>query len=521
MALFASQGFTQHVTPRLSLHILQSRAFYLSAAAPRGGAQRLLNAATASGMTAIPLRQRLMQVRASAKEPPASTTQKCPASLHDKFAATQMTPVFYENQKSFVKSAPQDQQVCCFLNNDEILLKQKSGDLLKGDAAQLNRGIFEEVLNRKDPATQTLIRNGQIKLEFRETHLTTGLAWANTPVSYSWADSQTLHVQSPVITIPAWLKLGDCRKNIRLISPQAAERLIDVLLATVAYSANIADNTIKCHAAQNAVQQTTQKIAGLNTDIYVPVHQQNLPVVVFMQGAGVAKESYSDFATRFASRGYAVLIPEHAPAIAGQTLTCLSMAQPSTFEKMWQAVQKGDIQTSNGHPLKSDQLYGMGHSYGGLQLTTLLSDKNLQPLFTQPGQLPSETRGMLLFGVNNKIGFLPAGTLHLGPMSTLVLQGEKDRISKPENTLHMIQCADASDLSATFFDDIHHYGITNDDGNSAFRKDQQLHRPYAKAVVMDTMLDEIERFINPGVALKSSDNQPALPVGINMRIQRC
>lgn len=423
----------------------------------------------------------------------------------------------YESLSEFIQSSPSSGKISLFMTPQEILIKQKDGQLLQQSVAELNQKTLDEVILQQDQQTQTLLQQNQVSILFEEDKLQTGFQWSKTPVTFDWQDGNVLRVKSPTISIPAWLGFGDARKNARLISVATAVEMMKTLVAEIqlSYSNQLSDSG----SLATPVEKTTQKLAGLETDIYAPLTGDHCPAVVFLQGAGVPKSAYSEFARRFTQRGYVVLVPEHAPFFAGKNWTCASLAQPDSIERVWQDVKNGFIPLELLQKIDLKQLYAMGHSYGGIQLVTALSNKNPKPLGTHKAQLPEATQGVILFGANNKIGPLPSMTLHADDTPLFIIQGDQDTITRREDTVKMVANADAAKLQAVFLNNVNHYGVTNSDGDSALRSDVFARKPLAKAAVLEKMIDEIEAFMSAGTCA-FSDPFDENPVDISLTMNR-
>lgn len=210
---------------------------------------------------------------------------------------------------------------------------------------------------------------------------------------------------------------------------------------------------------------TSNPSNGNATDIYFPTLEDgtavdDLPGVLFLQGALVDKRFYADYASQVARYGFAVSVPNHVQSVPGFG----EVLAPDTS-----SVQAGLDQlifesSRSGSPLSGKvdtEKFGLlGHSLGGAVGLSAIGEVCLPGLCTAPFSRPEALLGGAFFGANlrdeNDV-FPPIDNEGIG---VALIQGNQDGRALPVNAERTFDQVQTPPNALIELDGVNHFGIT-------------------------------------------------------------
>jgi predicted dienelactone hydrolase len=185
------------------------------------------------------------------------------------------------------------------------------------------------------------------------------------------------------------------------------------------------------------------------------------PVAVLLQGAKVDRKHYSEFATKFAAYGFAVVVPNHyIVSITGAGFypeegeVHAVLAQMKTENSGSAAPCAGALDTAT--------LILMGHSYGGVTGMYVLGDVCTFPFCSGSFSRPAELKGAAFWGTNmaSPLGGSITATANDG-IPVVLVQGTLDGKAAPADGLGTYEKIADPPKAYVKVAGANHYGICN------------------------------------------------------------
>jgi len=209
---------------------------------------------------------------------------------------------------------------------------------------------------------------------------------------------------------------------------------------------------------------------GDAADVFLPsippgaraAFEDELPVVVLLQGGLVPASQYSEYAETLARYGFVVIVPDHLRAIPPFFPSPVRLTEAAVVTAALDRLAELDADpTSPVHRVADlDDAALLGHSLGGAVALFAIGDLCVFPLCQPPFTLSSSVRAAALFGTNVTTNGVTTPIDSSG-VSVALLQGDLDGVAVPaeaEATYEVLEPTRA----LIEFEGLNHFGITND-----------------------------------------------------------
>jgi dienelactone hydrolase len=206
---------------------------------------------------------------------------------------------------------------------------------------------------------------------------------------------------------------------------------------------------------------------GDETDIYYPIWEDatpvdDLPMVLFLQGALVDKSFYSEYASYVSRYGFVVVAPNHLRSL------------PGFGEGLFPEVSQIDavlntLNSENSDPISplfgqidTDKLGLLGHSFGGAVSLSVIANECIDFICFEPFERPSELMGGAFFGTSlrDQITAQPIPIPNDG-IGVALLEGDQDGRILPFSAKQTFDNIATAPKALVTLAGVNHFGITN------------------------------------------------------------
>ncbi|MFB8005757.1 hypothetical protein [Nocardia sp. NPDC056000] len=185
------------------------------------------------------------------------------------------------------------------------------------------------------------------------------------------------------------------------------------------------------NADTDGVRHTAAHITSDDATIWYPAHADHrLPVALFLPGANVGRQYYSQFASAVADYGFVVVVPERYP------MPMVDYRLPSEFQLSdvlaWARSQASDTSSPIGAIIDPTTLVVAGHSYGGAAALYAAADRCQVPFcLGLTYRHPPELKAVVGHGTNTTIGPV-IDAVAVSDIPVMFINGTLDGVSEPD-----------------------------------------------------------------------------------------
>jgi pimeloyl-ACP methyl ester carboxylesterase len=206
---------------------------------------------------------------------------------------------------------------------------------------------------------------------------------------------------------------------------------------------------------------------GDPADVYHPDPEDLLdgdysfPVAVFLQGFNVDKQNYSRYARIVASYGFVVVVPNNPRRVGGRTVLTPAATQIDKVAEQMQ-IENDDPESPLFDAIDAERLVLLGHSAGGAECLAVC----VRACELNPGRPYAVLAGAFYaagwrFAVEDG-PIRPIGADEPCAVPTMMLQGTRDSIHRPAQSLDVYRRLRTLPKTLVFVDGANHYGVANE-----------------------------------------------------------
>ena len=259
--------------------------------------------------------------------------------------------------------------------------------------------------------------------------------------------------------------------KLSLYKTKTSRFIIKVFLAVliVCFSASASNSNPEPLFNQVNRYQTVISTNGDLADIYYPVTSESnkFSIALLLQGALIDKANYSNFASKVASYGFIVVVPNHFQSVPEFGVEGFL---PEISQIKDTLIYMKAENTNPSSPLKGriadEKLALLGHSQGGAVGLSAIANYCMPLLCNQEFSLPKEVVAGVFYGTYlqdfDTKEFL---TIKSGSVSLGLVQGSKDGVSTTQEIEKSYQMIHDSPKILITVKGANHYGITNEDSS--------------------------------------------------------
>ncbi|MEV6072476.1 hypothetical protein AB0L82_38540 [Nocardia sp. NPDC052001] len=182
----------------------------------------------------------------------------------------------------------------------------------------------------------------------------------------------------------------------------------------------------------DGVRHAAARISTDEATIWYPAARPDhrLPVALFLPGANVGRQYYSQFASAVADYGFVVVVPERYP------MSMVDYRLPSEFQLTdvltWARSQASDPTSPVGAIIDPTTLVVAGHSYGGAAALYAAADRCQIPFcLGSDYHHPPELKAVVGHGTNTTIGPV-IDAVAVSDIPVMFINGTLDGVSEPD-----------------------------------------------------------------------------------------
>ncbi|WP_328476593.1 hypothetical protein OHA21_22285 [Actinoplanes sp. NBC_00393] len=214
------------------------------------------------------------------------------------------------------------------------------------------------------------------------------------------------------------------------------------------------------HAATTAVAGYPTTINGDSADVYHPVTGTRLPVALLLQGANVDKSHYSAFATKLASYGFVVVVPNHTRSLFGVSGLYPEGAQAG-WTVDWAEAEDDNAASPLYRRIDENTLVLAGHSFGAATALSLSTGLCVIPFCAIANTAPGELEAVVPYGGNNVLYGTDLVLPVLNNVPIGYIQGTVDGVATPAEGRTTYNLTAGTPKAFIELAGANHYGITN------------------------------------------------------------
>ncbi|EAZ89728.1 alpha/beta hydrolase family protein [Crocosphaera chwakensis] len=212
-----------------------------------------------------------------------------------------------------------------------------------------------------------------------------------------------------------------------------------------------------------SVNSLMTTIESDETDIYYPQSLEPLPMVVFLTGALVEKEQYTQFAQELASYGFIVALSNHRQVIPAFNFDgqLPELSQITNTLNYFQQEHENSASPLFGK-INLELLGAVGHSHGGGAVLQSTEGQCNFPFCTGTFERPSELKAVIGYGMNrfnfftNQFEVTNNQGIPIG-----FIQGSLDGIATPDEAINTFNLVQSPPKALITIDGANHYSITD------------------------------------------------------------
>lgn len=213
-----------------------------------------------------------------------------------------------------------------------------------------------------------------------------------------------------------------------------------------------------------SVNSLMTKIESDETDIYYPQSSaKTFPMVIFLTGALVEKDHYTQFAQDLASYGFIVALSNHRQVLSAFNFDG-QLPELSQITNTLSYFQQEDENSDSPlfGKINLELLGAVGHSHGGGAILTSTEDICVFPFCTGTFERPTELKAVIGYGMNrfnpftNQFEITNNQGIPVG-----FIQGSLDGIATPGEAINTYNLVQSPPNALITIEGANHYSITN------------------------------------------------------------
>lgn len=261
------------------------------------------------------------------------------------------------------------------------------------------------------------------------------------------------------------------RTSLHRRGPRRA--LTAALVTALAASVAVLAGPAPANAGYSTVTSYASTVGGDAADVYHPVTgspHDPWPVVLLLQGANVDKSQYAGYATKVASYGFVVVVPNHFQVLFGQPGLYATGAQAG-WAVTWAQAENVRAGSPLLGALDAGKLLLLGHSFGGAAGLNLTTGLCTPPFCTVPTPTPPQLKAAAFYGTNNTVPATGATPPVANTVPIALIQGSVDGVGSPANGYATYQVVTTPPKLYASLVGANHYGITDAQNPAGARPD--------------------------------------------------
>lgn len=227
--------------------------------------------------------------------------------------------------------------------------------------------------------------------------------------------------------------------------------------------------------ASSPPKGATPVLDQAQADVYFPVvaahasKSVQFPAVLLLQGALVDKSAYSTFASRVASYGFVVVVPNHRRTVSapnGRSVAGLAAEQQQVNDVLKQLVsENANTKSRLAGKVDTTKLGLLGHSLGGYAGLGAIQNICFPGVCTGQFARPQALKAGIFYGTNFRVPAITgkSPSIRNQNIPTALVAGSRDGVSDLNETQATYKQIQDAPKALMVVNGANHYSITNQD----------------------------------------------------------